>query len=374
MRDWRIPLRAALLVLSAAASGAPAAFAGDAKIAEALFKSGKQSFQKGEFADAASFFRKAAEEDPALVESVWWRASALEKSGDKAGALAAYREFLTQLDAKSSSLAPSKEELRLKGLAEKSVAALAGGEKEFAALEEAYLASLLKFARDNSVRDPGVALRALGQVLAIRPDHAEAAKLRERLGGGEAGPETASKDGPAAAAGPFKDVKKWKDFLALKTFQNPGFEYVDGNIVLDTKTGSMFTPSEFTDLGESFAYETEVRIKQSHEHSWLTGLTFAGRGKAQYSGFIRTSSVVLITVDAAGATQDLGEVAVPPLDAKAWHRIGLVVRGPEVEVWVNGTKRITWKEPSGAALTGDVGVFQQGCCTERRLFRAGRLD
>src|SRR5688500_9765785 len=154
------------LLLVQAPIGLDRAEAGDAKIAETLFKSGKQSLGKGNCPEAINFFNKALEETPELIEALWWRGSALEKSGDRPGALASYREFLAAFEEKSAAGATmSKEETRLKGLAEKSVDTLGAGEKEFKKLEDSFVASLLSFAKDNFVRDPGVSMKAVKAVL-----------------------------------------------------------------------------------------------------------------------------------------------------------------------------------------------------------------
>src|SRR5204862_40197 len=131
---------------------------------------------------------KAQDETPELIEAIWWRASAQERSGDKPAALASYREYLVACEHKIADAAViSKEEQRLKALAEKSVDALAVGDKEFKKLEDGYVASLLAFAKDNFVRDPSMSLKAVQAVLEVRPDCDEALKLKDKLAGGGGG-------------------------------------------------------------------------------------------------------------------------------------------------------------------------------------------
>ncbi len=219
--------RAVALTLAAAAAAAVATlpcigeaevFAGDAKVADSLLKSGKQALSKGDHEGAAAFFRKAFEESPELIEACWWRASALAKAGDKVAALAAYREYLTAFDDKAATgAAMSKEELRLKTQAEKAVDALAAGEKEFRKLEDAYVAALLSFAKENFVRDPGVSRKAVDAVLALRADDEQALALAEKLGGGGGG--GAAQSGPTPPTGPFAAVKSWRDLIADRSFQ-----------------------------------------------------------------------------------------------------------------------------------------------------------
>ncbi len=367
---------ACALAVSIPSSGDGRVLAGDAKIAETLFKSGKQALQKGDAEGAISFFKKAREENADLVEAVWWTGSAQEKAGDKAAALTSYREYLAVLDTKTALTPATKEELRLKALAEKSVAAMAAGEREFQKLEDTYVAGLLQIAKTNFTRDPGAALRALDALLAVRPADPEAVKLREKLSGGGADTSAAKKapSGPETTPEPFKAVAKWKDLIALKIYKSLGATFGEGTMILETKGGELLTPGEPTDPGPNFAYEADLLVAETFERTWLTGLTFGLKGTRMYAAFMQASSVKLIRVDRSGASEDLKELAVPPFDVKAWHRIGVLVKGPDVQVWVDGKALLTWTHPDGAAMSGEVGIFQQGCRTERRVFRAGSLD
>jgi hypothetical protein len=74
------------------------------------------------------------------------------------------------------------------------------------------------------------------------------------------------------------------------------------------------------------------------------------------------------------SVSDLAAYDMKPIDRDAWHRLGVLVNGPSVEVWFDGKKVITWRDPSGAGLTGHFGVFQQSCRTERRVFRVAKVD
>ena len=362
---------------------APRAFVGDAaagdpKVADSLFKSGKQALGKGDAAGAISFFKKAQEENPDLIEACWWCASAQEKAGDKAAALATYREYLTLFGGKP---AATKEEQRLKGLAEKSVAQLAAGESEFKKLEDGYVAALLAFAKDNFVRDPGVSRKAVDALLAVRPDDEEGKKLLEKLGGSAPGDDAAapaSASAPAPAVGPFKEVKEWRDLLAEQVFTSKDLiRYADGVMTFGSDDGSVVSARESLEFGTTFAYEMDFRITEVKSRGWLTGLCFAGKGsgdsKAFMCAFVNEARVSLMSAQGRASMDDVAIHEMPALDLKPWHRLGVVVRGPEAEVWWEGKKVLTWREPSGADLTGQLEIFQQRCATERRLFRAGKL-
>jgi tetratricopeptide (TPR) repeat protein len=352
------------------------AVAGDAQVADTLFKSGKQALAKGDHAGAIAFFTKAEEETPELIEARWWRASAQEKSGDKGAALASYREFLALLAAKSGSGAElGKEEQRLKGLAEKSVDALAAGEKEFRKIEDAYVAALLAFAKENFVRDPGIAGKAVEALLVLRPGHEEALKLREKVGGPAAGADPKVAAGPATVAkGPFAAVTNWRDLLAEKSIRLKPVAYAGDVMTIDERGGAQLKPGQPIDMGTSYAYEAEFSVIAAHDGKYCVGLTIAERKGRFLAAFVQLGKVEFIQANADGSSAVLEKCSKPTLGEKGAHRLGLIVKGAAVEVWLDGEKLITWRNPDGADLQGELGIFQQSCKSEIRVFRAAKLD
>jgi hypothetical protein len=346
------------------------AVAGDAKIADALLKNGKQAYGKGDFAGALSFFKKAQEETPELIEACWWRASAQEKSGDKSGALVSYREFLASFDEKTASGTTSKEEQRLKALAEKSVDALAAGEKEFRKLEDAYVASLLAFAKDALAKDPGACRRAVAAILAVRPEDPEALQLNEKVGGGAA----AAASGPGPEVGPFKDVKSWRDLIADQSFRADEIGFADGLMTVNTKQGKAISPAGFIDTGKSFAFEYEFRITSTYDPKWVTGLGCASKDGVFVAAIVLPGRVVISRTLADGKHEDFVDVPVRGVELNTWHRLGMIVKGPSLEVWFDGKKTSSWREPSALDLVGDLLVVQERCRTEWRLFHVGKAE
>lgn len=369
---------AALAGLAVTAAVAPDA-AADAKVAETLFKSGKQAYSKGDYAGAITFMQKALEEDTTMIEAWWWCAAAQEKLGDKGAALTNYREFLVSVAVKP---APTKEELRLKGLAEKSVESLAAGEKEFKKLEDGFVGDLMQFAKDNFVRDPGVALKALAHVLAVRPDHSEALKLREKLGGGAADGSSDANSGTAAdkgsagtASGPFRDVKSWTNFIEAQTIKSSVITYDGRVMIVETKGGSLIRNDSPLDFGTSYAYEMDFRVMTTFERGWLTGLAFAYDQDAKFwSAHVMAGRVELAYMRSPSAHDIVGEFDMPPLEMESWHRFGIIVNGPAVDLWLDGKKIISARHPDGKDLAGEIGIFHQRCRTERRVYRAGKVD
>jgi tetratricopeptide (TPR) repeat protein len=190
----------------------PVAAFGDSEVAELLVKSGRTALMKGDTGTAIEKFRKAITEDPGTIEAKYWLGKAFEKSGDKASALQAYRDYNRLFKKKQAAGEVSNQEKRYARLSEKRVSILAAGEKEFKKLEAAFLDRLYAYARDNFVRDPTLSLKALKLILNADPENAAAKRLFEKLGGEFEEPAAAG-PGPKADSGPFKDVKRWTDLI-----------------------------------------------------------------------------------------------------------------------------------------------------------------
>jgi tetratricopeptide (TPR) repeat protein len=366
-------LAAALALLAAGVVTAvpiDRAEAGDVKVADTLFKSGKQALAKGDCPGAVTYFDKALAENADLIEAIWWRASAQEKAGDRPAALGSYREYLARFEEKSGTgAATSKEEARLKALAEKSADTLAVAEKEFKKLEDGFVASLLTIAKDNFVRDPALSLRAVQTVLSLRPDDEEALKLNEKLGGSAPAPIPKAVSTPAA----FNAVKEWTDFIALRTLSaSDTISYGGETMTVDTKGGTKVT-DKAVDLGTAFALDTDFRVLETYERGWLTGLVFAGSEGHFYSAFVLAGRVALLHAQSQEVREEVAKYDMNVLDTAAWHRLGVMVKGADVEVWLDRKKVISWHDASAAGFAGEVGIYQQRCKTERRVLRAGKL-
>lgn len=346
----------------------PAARAGDATVARTLFDSAKKAFNGRRYDEAVILYRKAFDEDPTLIEAVYWIGLSQDRRKDDAAALAAYREFLNLCDAAGSGL--DGEPKKLRATAEKRVDALAVGEKEFRKLEDRAVADLLDFANAHFVRDPAIAREAVERILAWRPDDGTAQALFEKLGGA---PRNRPAAGDAGATGPFATVKVWRDLLADHAIKTDAITYEGDVMVLDTKGGSKITPSRPIPLGGVYCYEVDLRIAEAYEGAWLTGLTFGETKSGFYSAFLQKAQVVLIDAAEGRGNRELAVKPLPLIETGSWHRLGVVVRGTSVEVWLDGKAVIDERIKDREDLKGDIGVFQQGCRTERRVFRAGDL-
>ncbi|MCU0722479.1 MAG: hypothetical protein MUC63_02485 [Planctomycetes bacterium] len=361
-------LAAALLLLPAVPARA------DAEAALQFLKLGKAAIDKKQFADAVSRLKKALEEDPALIEAQYWLALALDKNDEKAGAIQAYRDFLLRVEEKGKKGAASKEETRLEGTARKRLNVLATGEAEFLKLEQAFVDELMKFAREAFLRDPASAVKALQALLQARPNHADALGLLKKLGGEppDGVAEATSSQGPP---GPFKKAKSWRDLVELKGFvELEGWSFQGRSMIIDKKDGCVARPKSFIGNGPSFAAELESRVLEEYERGWLMGLVFGRKSESFLTVFYQKSMVILHEALEPGGGTDLEKYVMPPVDLKAWHRLGALVRGNAVEVWFDGKKIISYAHPTRADFDGEFGLFHQRCKGEYRVFRLGKLD
>lgn len=157
----------------------------DEDTAKEFLKLGRRAISKRDYAEAVSRFEKALEEDPGLIEAQYWKAFALDRSGDKSGAIKAFRKFLASYEAKDAKGEASRSEARLEARGRRRLNSLAVWEKEFDKIERTFLSDLYKFAREYSKKDPSSARKALKSILQVCPDHTEARDFLERLGGDE---------------------------------------------------------------------------------------------------------------------------------------------------------------------------------------------
>src|SRR5690349_11699944 len=336
MRIARNLLLAALALAAAAhLAGAPPARAGDPSVARTLLESGKKALAARKIDEAVAHFRKALAEDANLVEAAYWIGAACDRDKDDAGALAAYRDFLSLLEKRGN---PSAEETKLKVLADKRVDALAAGEKEFQKLEDRYVEDLLAFARARYARDPAVAALALDRVLAARPNHAAALSLYEKIGGRPGG----KGDGPDAADGGVlasRGVKEWRDLLGERAITSSFVSFAGEVMTFDTKAGKKVTAKHAIDMGANFVYEMEFRVVEAYDPGWLSGLTFAEKPDAGFvSLFVQAGKMVLFQEADDGTRKELANVSLPAVELDAWHRLTLVARGDAVEGWLDGKK------------------------------------
>jgi len=381
----RLLASALLAALVVAAPFAPA-IAGDRTVALALVDQGKKALAKKSWIDAVTLFKKALQESPDLIEAEFLRAQALDKGGGtKSEAVAAYRSFLDLLEHKSDA---TKEEQALKPQAEKRVSLLAAGEQEIQKLDDAFCAQLLQFAKKWRSKDKAIAVEALRVLLSTKPDHAEAAELYKSLDGppleGAAGTSSEKPSAEKGASKPSVDtpfgklkIKEWRDFIADKAFDAPDTVQYDGaGLVVDVKGGKLVKVTNAPDLGKKYVIDVEYRVLEEKDRGWFAGALFAlDADQDMFTAFAQKTSLVVNHGNwKSGPGQDVINEPMKGADPSAWRRLGVKVDGASIELWIDGKRAGSANVATRADLSGGLGLAQQRCKAEYRVFRAGAYE
>jgi len=377
-------IASALLVALAAAPWTvswTSVVAGDRTVAAALVEQGKKALAKKSWTDAVTLFKKALQESPELIEAEYLRAQALEKGGgSKAEAVAAYRSFLEMLEHTPDA---AKDVQALKPQAEKRILALAAGESEIQKLDDAFATQLLQFAKKYQSKDKAIAIEAMRLLLATKPDHAEAAELYKSLDGppleGAAGAPAAKAAAGAAVDTPFGKlkIKTWHDFIADRAFDAPDVVKYEGEgLVVDLKGGKLVKVTNAPDLGKRYVIDVEFRVIEEKERGWFVGALFGLNADSDmFTAFAqKTTTVVNHGNWKTGPGPDMLSEPMKGGDPGAWRRLGVKVDGATVELWLDGKRAGSAKATDRTDLAGDVGLAQQRCKAEYRVFRAGDYE
>lgn len=183
MRRLRIGTLAIALASGSAFLGARAA-APDAELAQAVLEVGKTSLAKKEWAQAQAQFKRALEEDPLLMEARVGLAEAHAGAGERPRASREMRAVLEALEGLPS-LTP--EQVALYSRARKRACELNREDATLDALVRKHADALTALSGKWGSKDAAASSEAARAALRLAPDHAKAADLRQRLGGGSDG-------------------------------------------------------------------------------------------------------------------------------------------------------------------------------------------
>lgn len=340
--------------------------AGDTELARFLVEGARDDLAKKRYDDALKKLAKARAEDTTLLEAAYWTGMVHDARKDPRAALAAYRAFKVGYDEKKASGATSKEEDALLPRVTARLDVLAASETELGRLRDAYVAQLYAFAEENFVRDPAVTTRALRLLLEVRPSHAPARKLLEKLGVAEAA-EVAADTDPLG-------VRAWEDLIAGRVFSEAdGFEYGDGSMFFGRATGQAVTPRGMERSTARYVLDAELRFTEATGDR-VFGLVFGNVGDRMYMLMVCPQKLDLVLVQQGGRSS--GTFATKRLktsiERDTWVRCTLVVDGPKIEVSLDGKPELESEAKEHPDLDGIVGVYAQQCRVELRRFRLGR--
>lgn len=375
---------AVLAVLAGGALASTSARAGDPEMARFLLKGAKADVAKKAFDAAFTKLQRAEAEDPTLLETVYWLAFVYERRDDPKAAVAAYRRFVAGMASRKAG-ATSRDEAALVKKATERVNALAAGEGERRKLDDAFVEALLGFARGNLTKDPVTAAEALQHVVDLRPDHVEAKKLLARLGVSAKPPppasapadrERAPTPAPAAAgASDLRAVRVWKDLLKDGIFK-PNDDWVmgaDGVLSVQHHGGMLRNPLTRFDTLPSYALEVECRVVEAFDGIHGLGFGFAFEKvdvRKFYALFVSGGDLQLIWV-VGDETAEVLKTRLPAVGAEGWRRIGVVVHGVRIEVFVDGERIAQHEDSRRTSLVGEPTIFVQNCRGDIRSFRLG---
>jgi hypothetical protein len=147
-------------------------------------------------------------------------------------------------------------------------------------------------------------------------------------------------------------------------------------VVIDNKGGSIYWLVNAVSVGVDFAFEFEAKFLSEYERSWLAGLVIAGTQSQNdfVTAIMLKTKVALEHTSGRDRTELAEPFFMPPIELGTWHRIGLLVRGPRLEVWFDGKKVMEHKSETRSDFKGLMGVFHQRSKVEIRHLRIGKIE
>ncbi|MFO0934205.1 MAG: tetratricopeptide repeat protein [Planctomycetota bacterium] len=355
-------------------------------MARFLLKGAKADIAKKSYDAAFTKLQRAETEDPSLAEAAYWLGIVLEARDDPKGALAAYRRFVAATAAKGKNAA-SKDEVALAKRASDRIDAIAAGEVERRKLDDAFVEAALTFARSSLTKDPILAAVALRHVVDLRPEHAEARKLLARLGAPAVKAPAASSSAPSAPGGPgamtapvptvanLRAIRAWKDLLKDGVFTtNDDWVFgSDGVLSVQHHGGMLRNPASRLDTLPSYALEVECRVVEAFQGIHGLGFGFAFQedgGRRFYALFVSGNDVNLIWSE-GNEDGTVLKSRLPDVGAGGWFRLGVLVRGLTIQVFVNDERIGQHEDTRRKSLVGEPTIFVQNCRGDIRNFRLG---
>jgi hypothetical protein len=361
---WRIARVAAWLACASLSLSASVAAGGDADLGKFLLKAGRSALDKNQYEDAVTKLEEARRKDTALIEATYWAAVAYEKKGDTSVAVQRYRDFLLELAAKTRSGGASREETQLAKKVENKLDALDGPSRDLERLQGTFVEQAMAFAKGQQTKDPEIAALAARYVLAIRPAHEEALRLSGPGGARPAG---------SASVDEYEGIRVWKDLIGGRSLgENEGWVYASDHLVIDRQAGGIALPSSALDSGDRWAYETEIRILETHPGPpWMVGLVFGNAGGESFMAMVG-ASIVVLNHSFRGTDQDIAKIDLEPISMDVPHRLAVIAKDNLVEIRLDGKMQIQKPILDHGPLKGNYGIFVQSCKVDVRRLRMGK--
>lgn len=346
----------------------PPSTSADEDAFRSLMKLGRAALEKGKADEAATKFRSATSEDKDAPDAWAWLGQALEKMGDKSGAIAAYRTAMSTMNERQRAGAASVE---LRDTVKRAIVrleTLAPGEIDLRRIQEVHVAELLAIARTAGEKDPATAKRCLEATLAISPADPAVRTLAETLGVAARGSAV-----PEGAKAPDGKIAQWDDLIARKALESPRATYDESVVTYEIRDkGEVVWANPSPEVAQRFALDVELRVLDRTANNAHAGWSFSRSGEHFFAVFLTATEVVLAEC-ADGKTDYLAHVsAAEPKGKPTWRHVTVQVDGPKrITVSVDGKSLIVHKMTTDLEPGGQIGVWTQSCKVEYRKLRVG---
>jgi tetratricopeptide (TPR) repeat protein len=363
VRGQRLGLLAAFALAGIAG---PRAASADREAADFFAQRGEKALKEKKWSEAREQFQKALEEEAGHVPARAGLGEAFFGAGDRGAAVEAWRRAVADAEAVKPLPAPYADALARskKRLVEVDAAGTA-----LAQIVDRRVEDLVALAGRWSAKDPELASRALVDALKLRPNHAKAAAMLEKIGK----PAAAKGDTEGIALFSGKDLDGWLGVHAER------WKVEDGQIVGEHRSDRPPIIRSAKTLKGDFDVVVEARILDRYEGTlaFLIGTAMKSNEEGTVVGVV-TESFLWREDDGAGKENKRDEIyerltEVPhPFDPGKWTTYEMRYRGDEVIALVNGKEQFRRPRASNRDEGGVSFVIQEGKVAIRKVHAVQR--
>jgi tetratricopeptide (TPR) repeat protein len=354
---WVVGVVLLLLLLSSVSAVA------DEDAARYFTRRARDCLASGDLGEAEKQFQKALSELPGYLPAILGLAeTALEKK-DEAGAIGILETLLDEAeknppDAEGKAVVEQAEDLMKK---------LDRPRLEYRKLLAEYLDKLLALARKSEKQSPDLAGRCADRILRLRPGHAEAKAILDRVGR----PVSSSTAGatPAAAAANETLLFNGKDFAGWEGISNKWA--VESGVMVATLLDNAYIVNHKDQQKGDYTLTVEMRVREAAKSPRLAVVFgFLGTDESfELNVFVQ--SFDLTRKKGVGNKEKLARAdpfeIVSNYDQKKWNTFVIKVEGAGVFITLNGKKLFECEAEVGA-FDGYPGLIVQQSVAEIRKF------
>ncbi|MCE9634280.1 MAG: DUF1080 domain-containing protein [Planctomycetes bacterium] len=272
--------------------------------------------------EAAGLYRKSLEEDDTYLPARFGLAQALVGAGNSAAGLVELRGFVESARA-ADPLPPEWKPILAK--AEKQLNDLDAAGQALQKILVGYADDVAALAERWATKDPGFAERAARRALKVKPGHAKAMQVLEKMG--------------KSSAGETIDLFNGKNLAGWVFANPPTWQVIDGALVGDVPDAAMTIRSE-----RIFEGDYDVRIEARRVEEYAGSKMFAvlptwKKDRDYYELGILGRDAIWCEPNGPGKSRDIVTLETTklkkPFDPAAWNVFELRFRGKTVTALVN---------------------------------------